>query len=402
MQSELQTGQADTPGQKPIRPVGHQNTNIASPKQAQCAAASCDDDILFDVKTAAQFLHETVSGLESQARTNVGPMLLPATNLSPNGSELLAALNTSDVKNVLLSARCRWTSKSGKVRDRCRPLTSDHRQAFNRKLRGMAGRKANLKTLTKRDLCGRLSLSWCQQSSDFILEEVERGRLPAPISLNPVLWSSAEVDSALKVRRIQHAALIAGVNSDDPDAWKGNVTASHAVDHNALKKASINWITPAIRNLNRPIAYEMTLSFPITGPDADKSDAALFNQRHDYELRRLNNQLLTEVYRAVGLRRTVSEGYFHIIVPETKSASGSPRRWHWHSILFLNEEEFSTFLRIRPLIIRRILSHCKKKVARAQIEFQPVDCRYVPYALKHAADNLTDIRTNIPGLAVNT
>jgi len=245
-------------------------------------------------------------------------------------------------------------------------------------------------------------LTWGQQSSEYIVNEVERGHLPAPISFNPVLWSKTEVSRALEQRRIQHDELISNVESGDPTAWKGNVTASRAVDHNALKRASIDWITSAIRNLNRPIAYEMTLSFPITRAGADKSDAETFNRRHDRELKRLNNQLVTEAYRAVGLRRIVSDGYFHIIVPEAKSASGSPRRWHWHSILFLNEEEFLTFARVRPFITQHLLRHCQKKVAKAQIEYQPVDLRYVPYALKHAADNLTAIRTNIPGLTVNT
>ena len=89
MHSEPRTGQAETPGQKPIRSAGHQKTNIASPKQVQCAAASYDDDILFDVKTAAQFLHETVSGLESQARTGVGPRFISMDPLRYHPDDLL-------------------------------------------------------------------------------------------------------------------------------------------------------------------------------------------------------------------------------------------------------------------------------------------------------------------------
>lgn len=322
----------------------------------------------------------------------------PAKTLVPSGRELIDAVNNPDVDNGRIAALYTWTSKSGKRLTGHRHLTSNHQQASKRKLRG----GVNLTTLTEPDLCSLLMRTWGQRSSDYIVEEVERGRLPAPISFNPVLWSKAEVSRALEQRRIEHHELIYNAGSGDPTAWKGNVSASPVVDHNALERASIDWVTSAIRQLNRPIAYEMTLSFPISGTDADKSDAETFNQRHDRDLKRLNNQLVTEAYRAVGLRRIVSDGYFHIIVPETKSASGARRRWHWHSILFLNEEEFLTFARLRPFITQHLLRHCQNKVAKAQIEYQPVDLRYVPYALKHAADNLTDIRTNIPGLTVNT
>ena len=322
----------------------------------------------------------------------------PPKTLVSSGYELLSAVNNPDADNERIAALYTWTSKSGKQLTGHRHLMSNHQQASKRKLRG----GANLTTLTEPDLCNLVMLTWGQQSSDYIIEEVESGRLPAPVSFNPVLWSKTEVTRALEQRRIQHDELISNVESGDPTAWKGNVTGSPAGDLFALKKASVDWITSAIRNLNRPIAYEMTLSFPITGADADKSDAETFNRRHDRELQRLNNQLVTEAYRAVGLRKAIVDGYFHIIVPETKSASGSPRRWHWHSILFLNEEEFLTFARVRPIITQHLLRHCQKKVAKAQIEYQPVDLRYVPYVLKHAADSLTDIRTNIPGLGVNT
>ena len=53
------------------------------------AASSCDDDILIDVKTAAQFLHETVSGLECPARAGVGPKFISMDPLRYHPDDLL-------------------------------------------------------------------------------------------------------------------------------------------------------------------------------------------------------------------------------------------------------------------------------------------------------------------------
>ena len=56
-------------------------------------AASYDDEILIDARTAAKFLHETVSGLESQARTGVGPRFISMDPLRYHPDDLLKYAN---------------------------------------------------------------------------------------------------------------------------------------------------------------------------------------------------------------------------------------------------------------------------------------------------------------------
>ena len=110
--------------------------------------------------------------------------------LVSSGCELISAVKNPDAGNGRIAALYTWTSKSGKQLTGHRHLTSNHQQASKRKLRS----GASLTTLTEPDLCDLLMLTWGQQSSDYIVGEVEHGRLPAPISINPVLWSKTEVN----------------------------------------------------------------------------------------------------------------------------------------------------------------------------------------------------------------
>ena len=263
---------------------------------------------------------------------------------------------------------------------------------------------------TASDVCQLVGIRHTPSAMVDLYGRINRGELPEPCHRRPDRWNKETIDDWCQRRRERFNAMISAAGSGDPDCWRGNLLPNSRGEFQTGGRGSSTanglirqQLQAQVDAIDRPLSYELTISFPREANSAQwgDDDARRFNENHASVLLQLTRQLDTEAWRSLGMRRIPTDEYQFLIVPEMETKFGTHCRWHWHILLFFNESELEKFIHYRPAILRRLKRHLAKRVAKADIEYQPVDSCFSEYAFKRSYSLIEHIVTNIPSFSLN-